>query len=323
MAVDTNNDLSVDTIYAGDLHGNLWKFDVSGSAGSWPVPSTPFFVACSTAGGSCSEADRQPITSKPNIGPVGVSGADQNGVGLMVYVGTGKYFEDGINGDNIVGVNPPVQSFYGLWDKGVAISDRSLLKEQTIDFEGIAMTLGGTPSTNPVRVVSKNTVCYATTAVGCASSPLKFGWALNLLTPPNNTAEGERVVSFPLVRRGLVIFATVIPSPDPCESGGNSRLMELDALSGGESGGVAFNVNGNGIIDANDFVIIAGVKHVASGINLGIGITKTPAVVTSNSVDYKYLSSSTGQMGTVIDTGGAGISGIGGSGIRRSWQQLK
>ncbi|WP_262966489.1 pilus assembly protein [Methylobacter psychrophilus] len=323
MAVDTNNDLSVDTIYAGDLHGNLWKFDVSGSAGSWPVPSTPFFVACSTAGGSCSEADRQPITSKPNIGPVGVSGADQNGVGLMVYVGTGKYFEDGINGDNIVGVNPPVQSFYGLWDKGLAITDRSLLKEQTIDFEGIAMTLGGTPSTNPVRVVSKNTVCYATTAVGCASSPLKFGWALNLLTPPNNTAEGERVVSFPLVRRGLVIFATVIPSPDPCESGGNSRLMELDALSGGESGGVAFNVNGNGIIDANDFVIIAGVKHVASGINLGIGITKTPAVVTSNSVDYKYLSSSTGQMGTVIDTGGAGISGIGGSGIRRSWQQLK
>jgi type IV pilus assembly protein PilY1 len=216
-----------------------------------------------------------------------------------------------------------VQTFYGLWDKGSAISDRALLKEQTIDFEGIATTLGGTPSTKPVRVVSKNTVCYATTTAGCTSGSLKLGWVLNLLTPPNNTAEGERVVSFPLVRRGLVVFATVIPSPNPCESGGNSRLMELDALSGGEFGGAPFDVTGNGVVDANDFVMIAGIKHVASGINLGIGITKTPAVVASSSVDYKYLSSSTGQMGTIVDTGGSGIGGVGGRGIRRSWQQLK
>jgi type IV pilus assembly protein PilY1 len=99
--------------------------------------------------------------------------------------------------------------------------------------------------------------------------------------------------------------------------------MELDALSGGEFGGAPFDVTGNGVVDANDFVMIAGIKHVASGINLGIGITKTPAVVASSSVDYKYLSSSTGQMGTIVDTGGSGIGGVGGRGIRRSWQQLK
>ena len=322
IAVDTNNDRSVDTVYAGDLYGNLWKFDVSGSAGSWNIPgNSPFFVACTTSGTTCTTANRQPITGKPNVGKVGVAGSDQNGVGIMVYFGTGKYFE---TDDDIVGVSPQMQTFYGLWDKGSAITDRNLLQEQTIDFEGIATTVGGVSSANPIRVVSKNPVCYAATSTGCtASSPLKSGWALNLLSPING-AEGERVISFPLLRRGFVVFSTLIPSPDPCQSGGKSWLTEVDALMGGESGGAAFDVNGDGKVNDDDFVVIAGVKHAASGINLGIGITKTPAVVESTSVDFKYVSGSSGQMGTVVDTGGGGCVGVGcGGGIRRSWRQLK
>ena len=44
--------------------------------------------------------------------------------------------------------------------------------------------------------------------------------------------EGERVVSLPILRNGRVIFPTLIPSPNPCEFGGSSWLMELDAVSG-------------------------------------------------------------------------------------------
>lgn len=321
IAVDTNNDHSVDAVYAGDLYGNLWKFDVSGSAGSWPIPGSPFFVACTTSGTTCSAANRQPITGKPNVGQVGVVGSDQNGVGQMIYFGTGKYFE---TGDNVVGASPQVQSFYGLWDKGSAINDRSLLQAQTIDFDGIATTVGGTPSSKPIRVVSKNPVCYSATSSGCtASSPLKTGWALNLLKPVN-IAEGELVDSFPLVRRGLVVFSTKIPNTDPCASGGKSRLMEVGTLSGGEPGGAPFDVNGDGQVNNDDFVLIGGVSHAASGIDLGIGITKTPAVVEGASIDFKYLSGSSGQMGTVNDAGSSGAGGGGGGGgIRRSWRQLK
>ena len=137
--------------------------------------------------------------------------------------------------------------------------------------------------------------------------PLKNGWALNLLKPVN-IAEGERVVSFPLVRRGLVIFATVIPSPDPCKSGGTSWLMEVDALGGGEFGGAPFDVNGDGKVDANDKVVIVvngvSVEHYAAGDNLGVGIHKQPAKIESASgVDYGYASGSSGEMGKSVEAG--------------------
>ncbi|WP_422551585.1 PilC/PilY family type IV pilus protein [Methylovulum miyakonense] len=317
IAVDTNNDHSVDTVYAGDLYGNLWKFNLSGNAGSWPVPSSPFFVACTTTGSTCSTANRQPITGKPNVGQAGGTGTDQNGVGRMVYFGTGKYFE---TTDNIIGADPQVQTFYGLWDQGSAITDRSLLQEQTITHEGIFGT------SNPIRIVSKTPVCYGHDPISCSLNPaLKSGWALNL-TSPVKGAEGERVVSFPLLRRGLVVFATVIPSADPCESGGTSWLMEIDAINGGEFSGAPFDANGDGKVDAEDKVTVDGVDHFAAGIDLEVGIIKTPAVVEAKTVDYKYVSGSTGAIGMAVDFGDDDDDDDGGGGGkngRRSWQQLK
>ena len=312
IAVDTNGDRGVDTIYAGDLFGNLWKFDVSGNVSSWAIPgSSPFFVACTTAGTgtSCPAANRQPITSKPNVGKVGATGSDQNGAGIMVYVGTGKFFE---TGDNLLPVSPAfaqVQTFYGLWDRGSAITDKASLQEQTIDFDGLALTSSGSSFTaNPIRIVSKNPVCYAATSTGCTTtSPLKSGWFINLLISPDNTPKGERSVSFPLVRRGFVVFSSVTPNPDPCGIGGSSRLMEVDALRGGEPESAPFDVNGDGVVGVLDYVTLSdGTKHFASGIDQGIGMTKQPAVVESStaSVDYKYSSGSTTSMGTVTDAGG-------------------
>jgi type IV pilus assembly protein PilY1 len=333
IAVDTNNDRSVDTVYAGDLYGNLWKFNLSGSAGSWSIPGgSPLFVACTITGTSCPAANRQPITAKPNVGAVSTAATNQNGVGIMVYFGTGKYFEPG---DNNVGTSPQVETFYGLWDNGSAITNRALLQEQTIDFQDF-LTLdcvnpgasGCDKSAQQVRVVSSHPTCYGAGSPGCTStSPLKKGWALNLLKPPVPIAQGERAVSFPLLRRGLVVFPTVIPTPDVCGSGGTSFLMEVDALTGGAFTGAPFDVSGNGVVDIHDFVVINGVSYIASGVDMGVGITKTPTVVESTSVDYKYSSGSTGQLGTVVDAGGAPppsstplpVS----SGTRRAWQQLK
>ncbi len=324
IAVDTNNDLMVDTVYAGDLYGNMWKFNMlTGSAGSWPIPTSPLFVACTTSGTTCSTANRQPITSKPNVGAVGGPGSDQNGVGRMVYFGTGKYFE---TGDNIVATGSQVQTFYGLWDNGVAITDRANLQAQTIDYQGFPTTNCGLAtcpvSTKQLRVVSKNPVCYAATSVSCTTtSPLKKGWALNLLQP-DSIARSERSVSLPLVRRGLVIFSTLIPDPDPCTPGGKSFLMEVDALSGGEFYTAPFGTNGDNVVDAADLILIDGVLHSAAGVDLDIGVTSTPTVVESTVVDFKNLSGSSGTVGVLPDWIPP-VTGSTGSGSRRSWRQLK
>ena len=323
VAVDTDYDHSADTIYAGDLHGNLWKFDVSGSAGSYPIPTSPFFVACTTSG-SCADANRLAITAKPTVAPAGVIGTDQNGLGWMVYVGTGQYFAPG---DNVVGSNPQVQSFYGLWDwkQASIITDRAQLQAQTITYEGLG-TLActktntcptGTPitTTDSIAVVSTNAVCYAASSVGCtASSPLKRGWVFNLFYA---TAQGERVVSAPLVTRGLVVFASLIPSADPCKAGGTSNFFELGALSGSQSGMAAFDINGDGVVNSLDQVLVNGQPQFVSGINLGIGIINTPTIIAATTVDYKYVSGSTAVMATVTDAGG----GLGAT--SRSWRQLK
>lgn len=339
LPVDINNDRIIDYIYAGDLYGNLWKFNVTSDNPSlWAVAykdgsgnNMPLFTACTTTGTTCSAANRQPITSKPNVGQ---GGSDQTS-GLMIYFGTGKYFE---TGDNIVGNSPQVQTFYGLWDKNTGadqITDRADLQAQTIDFEGYPTTTLDDLSTSLLRVTSSNAVCYATTSTGCtSSSPLKKGWALNLIKPTNIT-QGERVVSFPLVRRGLVIFATLIPSSDPCDAGGTGWLMELDALTGKRPGAPAFDVFGgtgasptttaDGKVDDADLVKIDNTAntYAASGTNIGIGFHKGPAVVESDTVDYKKLSGSTGQLGGVVDAGGGGGGGGGGNGFRKSWRQLR
>lgn len=322
LAIDTNPniDLSVDTVYAGDLHGNFWKFDLSGVAGSYPTPTTPFFVACTTSG-SCAAANRQAITAKPNVGPAGGVGSDQNNVGWMVYFGTGQYFAPG---DNVVGSNPQVQSFYGLWDQGTNITNRNQLLAQIITSQdkictltnncptGTSTTATQTTTTQPtdvITVVSKTPVCYAKMLVDCTAANQR-GWVFDL------TAQGERVVSAPKVTNGLVVFATLIPSPDQCKAGGDSNLFEVGALSGGQPSFAPFDINGDGVANSQDQVLINNVPQYVSGINPAIGIFSTPTIIEATTVNYKYLSGSTGAIKTVFDAPNSNMP-------NRSWRQLK
>jgi type IV pilus assembly protein PilY1 len=110
-AVDVDGNFMVNLIYAGDLQGNMWRFNVSSSNPSdWSAtPPVKIFTGTAT----------QPITTRPEVGPnpqglppgsVGVSGS----AGVMVYFGTGKYLE------SVDTLTPPIQTtqtFYGLLDK--------------------------------------------------------------------------------------------------------------------------------------------------------------------------------------------------------------
>lgn len=319
IIVDSNNDRIVDYVYAGDLLGNLWKFDVtSANTNGWGVAykngSTPepLFVACSSNATPCTGANRQPITAKPQVGR---PGGDQNG-GLMVYFGTGKYFEEG---DNVVGASPQVQTFYGLWDRNTGnrntdVIDGSLrtgatsvLQEQTIDHE---VTLGFFD----LRVSSQNDVDYDE----------KSGWFMDLKKPPQpGTAEGERVISAPLLRGGRIIFTTLIPSANPCDYGGTGWLMEVDAITGARlpNTGAPWDVYGeggtpDGQINSQDLVDIGGSDYAPSGKKSSIGIIKTPGVISAGEKEYKYTSGSSGSLEVTTESAGTPMG-------RQSWAQIK
>ncbi len=111
IAVDANFDKKVDFVFAGDLYGNMWKFDLTGdNAAKWTVAyndgtyDQPLF----TAQGRDSEGNlyNQPITSKPEV----MFHPRENG--LMVLFGTGKFLGK-IDFDD-----KRTQSVYGIWDYG-------------------------------------------------------------------------------------------------------------------------------------------------------------------------------------------------------------
>lgn len=336
VAVDVDSDQIVDYIYAGDLKGNMWKFDVSSNIDTnWGVAysGSPLFVARNSAG------NIQPITSKPAVAKAAGTGQPS---GLMIYFGTGQYYE---TGDNIIPASPPVQSFYGIWDIcdksspincAGSVSNRSFLQQQAIIFEGTTgstlLADGSTTVGVDVRVTSDCKVAYDASAPGSAALPCTInirrkGWFMDLI-PPSSTAQGERVVSTPILRNGRVIFTTLIPITATCIPGGTGWLMELDQNTGARLSSNPFDISGDGRVDSADlvFVTINGTNVViaASGLKSKVGIIKTPAIISCESgLDCKYASGSSGNIMEVKESVPPGPTPPGGGITRRSWIQLR
>ncbi len=293
VLLDTNNDKVTDVVYAGDLRGNLWKFDLSNNdSDQWGVAygGAPVFSARDSVGGV------QAITSKP------VVTGHTNG-GYMVLFGTGLY----LNQNDVVDAS--VQSFYGIWDNGIAAIatlDRSELQSQTIDFQGAAQGFD-------VRVTSQNNVDWLT----------KRGWYLDLLEPSPALPKGERVVSTPIIKGDRVIFVTLIPKTDPCAPGGESWLMEVSILTGGALAEPVFDLNADNEFDTDDLVndgVVAGIKST-------VGISKTPVWLdTSDSnIAFKELSGTSGGIATIKNKGvePPGGGGGGGTATRIYWIEIR
>ena len=196
---DASGNEYIAAAYAGDLRGNLWKFDLDGG------DSELLFKAKDDKGVS------QPITAAPDVGR-------HPQQGYVVIFGTGKYFEKGDHNE----AASPVQSLYGLWDKndGSKITDRGVLQEQVFFEKEVAG--------NNFRAITKNKLDWNT----------QRGWYVDL-TPEANygRAVGERVTAKPILNLGRAIFTTRIfyESDDPCiPSTGTSWVMVIDMITGGQ-----------------------------------------------------------------------------------------
>jgi type IV pilus assembly protein PilY1 len=282
--VDIDGDAVADYAYAGDLFGNMWKFNFTGSsASSWDVAyrvagnALPIFQARNDSN------QPQPITSRPQVG------FGPGGRGLMVYFGTGKFLE--LN-DRITSMNT-TQSFYGIIDRlsGTYATDRipnrTDLTRQTIDEEV------DFDARTRARVTSDN-------ALGSGR-----GWFLDFEAPPSATFEGEMQITDSVLRNDRVLFNTVIPNPDLCGYGGKSWLYLLDAYSGGRLDRT-FDANADGEINADDTITVTNaagdeVQIPASSVQLGDGVDAQARVVTGGTDAFAIISTTGDGRPAIID----------------------
>jgi hypothetical protein len=131
-AIDKNGDGKVDAVYAGDLKGTLWKFDLS-SATALPTAATAVFTpATGTA---------RPITAAPSV-------INHPRGGVQVNFGTGQVYE---TADLSSTTN---EYIYGIWDSANATGTtlvQPTLTEQSVTFGD---------KTTKVRTSSSSTVNY-------------------------------------------------------------------------------------------------------------------------------------------------------------------
>lgn len=281
-AVDADGDLIADLAYAGDLFGNLWRFDLVDTSS----PPVLLFQAVDETG------NPQPITSKV------VAKRHASGLGTMVLFGTGQYLNSADKSD------AQVQSFYGIWDDnglvfaadvgGFDVPSRAggdLLAQQFLaqvrinDPEGALASLGRT-STDHAIDWSENG---------------DRGWVIDLVLADADP-DGERVVVAPDVSGNRVVFVSMIPE-DCCSSGGVSWINTLDANDGSRLSVTPFDYNLDGDFDANDLLQMAENSAAMPGSSIrvladgGTGIYSAPMQLgLGNGAVQKIVSDSEGDL---------------------------
>ena len=328
IAVDTSQDERVDFAYAGDLKGNLWKFDLTNAdPAQWSVAFAqsgvpqPLFRAQGPGGTA------QPITVRPEVM------YHPKSHGLMVCFGTGKYLGDEDLSDT------SVQSIYGLWDYGDKVYDRQAhqwTQDDDREFLGTFTSRTSAPrlSNQPAKAsLLQQRQAVFTVKTGGFEHRLRFLAAekpvWSTMPDPDNASTqapdpdssvdthlgyyidldpGERVISDSIIRNSLLLAVGFTPNSDRCGPGGNSMFMEIDAFTGGSAGGSLFDITGDLLVDSKDLARVnfnGTLEDLApSGIEL-FGNVQPPAILRlpGGTMEKKYLSSSTGIIEQIHEKG--------------------
>ena len=301
VAIDVNNNGRADFAYAGDIDGNMWKFDMSNvSPGAWSVS-----LLYSTKTNAATLAG-QAITMMPGV-------ARHPSGGYMVTFATGRILTAADQADTAV------HYAYGIWDGAPAAN--ATLAAQTITVRPY-----GTPAVN-VRVVGTSPEGATITPNYAAGNDR--GWKASL-------PAGERVVGdSAFIQYGRFFFNATNPTVKytpagwPVNSGaGENWLMELDYLTG-SAYSPFFDMNGDGVLNIGDRIsyvagdVITAPNTVGSPITTNFGVPV--GFLTSNGVQSQPILGGLGALtalfynqnfdgtpaplGPVIPPGATGIGG--------------
>jgi len=297
-ASDLDGDHVTDYLYAGDLLGNVWRFDLtSGTPSNWAAASAPLFTA----------ASGQPITTSllvtTDVAPAGTQ--------ILVSFGTGQQTQ--VTNTTPVSYASGSQSLYTVWDWNMttwnsnsqvqlaSLSDSAfttltgLSSPYTLTPKNLTtQTLTDNAAANTVDI-SSSTICWAgtTTFTGTGAANTSFGWSAAL------PGTSEQIIYNPELVGTTFVVNSVVPannSPLACTTSVNAGFTYgIGLVNGGVSGsggtgnktstffpsindtsavGVGTNATGTSLV-----VTTSTTNNVVSGLGLGGTIAATQSVV--------------------------------------------
>lgn len=268
VGVVRNGSGQITTLYAGDLKGQLWKFDYLATASSRFEVSggAALFTATHTDGVA------QPITQPPVL-------FDHSKGGKIVVFGTGVLAtETDAN-------SSAIQATYGVWDKAADVITRPLSR-----------------SLMEPRSLSTVKGSGGATYYQLAGTPVNWetqrGWVINL-----DVAAGMRVIYPPqVVSKSLALVSVVKPASSVvvCETAdGTGANLLIPVEEGLNPTYPFFNTNGDDVINDSD-AIVAGYGTNADGID---AVVRGKTVCTDTGCTTKIsIQNTTSQQNGVIQS---------------------
>jgi type IV pilus assembly protein PilY1 len=274
---DFDGDHITDYVYAGDLLGNVWRFDLTSSDPSkWAVTSTPLFT----------EPNGQAITTKLTVGSGPVQGLPR----VMIDFGTGM--KSPLTNSSPATYSTGVHRIYGIWDWNMsAWNAKSTVKFANVATQpatvGLANLQEQTLSVNSRGDLdgTDNPVCWADQS-NCTTAP-KYGWYITLL----NTL--EQVIFNPVIYQDVLLVNTTVPadnSPLSCKNTGDTgytigvSLATGGAIAGlfplyGDLAAVGSRTNNSGSV----FIMMVGGQAYMLTQTVGDGVVDGPVACPAGS----------------------------------------
>ena len=212
---DLDGNGKIDTLYGGDMQGNLWRWDISSTnSADWAGTRHLMFVA------KDSNNVVQPITG-------GISLArEPNTRRIFVSFGTGKYIYENDVPSNTSLDTEQVQTLYTLIDDAAYLKTEAGVTKTTLAKSDLQLREFKTFGSDSIDRDARAAEAFSALPSG------KKGWYLNLGVP--DSARGERIVSTPVVYGRALWFTSLIPRRGSgCnEDGTRGYLNAIDVFTG-------------------------------------------------------------------------------------------
>jgi type IV pilus assembly protein PilY1 len=257
FVADVNSDGIADYAYAGDLLGNLWRFDLIDAAATDPLNASaaesryavsfggsPLYVARNDAG------VRQPISAAP------VLLEHPSGVGYVVSFGTGRYL---VTADK---TSTGVQSLYGIWDRktaGEATSSSLTASRTRANLQAQSLGTSTTGGVTTYNLSSTAVAWYDNSGNSADANVAKWGWYFDF------PQSGERLVYDMTLYGSSIILSTITPQTGTCTAGLAGAVYAVNPETGGRTDYNVFDLNGDGTFDNLSGFITGGGDITLSG----------------------------------------------------------